>query len=379
MSVFNYMKKNVVLLCAFISFLFVGCNYAFAQNLSTTSNVLWAKVENFTIEKIYVNGEKQEAQNIDAKILFDAQDKNKIVQVVNPLAKVKKGEIILVHKDIDIDGVQRYSFFERVRMFSLFFLFLVFAGSVILLGGRQGVRSLFALLGSVFGIIAILNPMLLAGYSPFLVTLFVGSIIAALAVFVTHGFNKSSLLAFLGTISAVLVAIGLSYVVQYFAQFSGYTSEESIYLMINTKGSLDITAIMMGGIIIAMLGVLDDIAITQVAVVRQLRSALPNDSVSSIFSKALVVGRDHASALVNTLVLAYAGSSLPMMLFLQSSQTNIIILLNQESFALEIVKMLVGSIGLIACVPITTFLAAYYLKSTDQNEKHTEGCVHVHH
>lgn len=334
-----------------------------------TNGVLWAKVSGVKSSEIkFVNNSKQTIQTLSATITH-GDEKGKNVIVENPLSELKAGEKILIRRTVDIGGYTTYFFYERVRLVPLFALLLLFIISVIALGGKQGVASLFSLAGSVLAIVFVLNPLLLAGYSPVVVSVVAGSIIAACAIFLTHGFKRGTLIAYGGTLLSVAFALAAAFLVQYFAKFSGYTSEDAVYLTLNTGGKLDIAGIMMGSIVVSMLGVLDDIAITQVAVVGELKKVLPNAKPSELFKRAIVVGKDHAAALVNTLVLAYTGSALPMILFLQSSKTNFLILLNQETFALEIVKMLVGSFGLIVCVPIVTYLASYFLTS-----KHAGDC-----
>lgn len=156
---------------------------------------------------------------------------------------------------------------------------------------------------------------------------------------------------------------------------SGFTGDESTYLNLGTGGTLDFTGLLLGAIIIGILGVLDDIAVTQAAVVSELYDSNPKMSKKEVYSRALRIGREHVGALVNTLVLAYTGASLPILLYFKLADMNFDSVVNLEIFATEIVRAIVGSIGLILTVPIVTILAVTYLKGYKSKHSH----IHHHH
>ncbi len=131
---------------------------------------------------------------------------------------------------------------------------------------------------------------------------------------------------------------------------------------------LDLSGLLLGAIIIGILGILDDISITQSATVRELYNANPNLSVKDVYNRAFSVGKEHMVSLVNTLTLAYAGAALPLLLLFSQSEEDIFLLINKEIFATEITRTLIGSIGLILAVPITTILASIML-SKESNKK----------
>jgi uncharacterized membrane protein len=221
-----------------------------------------------------------------------------------------------------------------------------------------------------------LVPSLLKGYPPVLTSIIIAAVILFIAIYLTHGFNRESTVAFLGTVSAVMLTGILAYLAVTFARLSGFASDEAVYLNFNTNGALDFTGLLLGGIMIGVLGVLDDIAVTQAAVVSELYNSAPHLSRKEIYKKALRVGREHVGALVNTLALAYTGASLPLLLLFSISDFSGASIINQEIFATEIIRTAVGSIGLILTVPITTLLAIYMLKGykikyQDQHIPHT--------
>ena len=159
---------------------------------------------------------------------------------------------------------------------------------------------------------------------------------------------------------------------------SGFTDEATTYLNFNTQGTLDFTALLLGAIIIGVLGVLDDVAVTQAAVVTELYQSNKELSRVEVFKKAIRVGREHVSALVNTLVLAYTGASLPLLLHFYVAASDLGMTINTELFATEIIRTIVGSIGLVMAVPIVTLLASYYLKGYAPKHAHTHSHSHTH-
>ena len=162
----------------------------------------------------------------------------------------------------------------------------------------------------------------------------------------------------------------------YITSLTGITADEAVYLNFNTSGTLDFTSLLLGAIIIGVLGVLDDIAVTQSAVVSELYDSNPNMPRKEVYSRAMRIGREHVGALVNTLVLAYTGASLPVLLYLKTSDLNFETIINLEVFTTEIVRAIVGSLGLILTVPIVTILASIYLKGHKSNHLHTHSHKH---
>lgn len=301
-------------------------------------------------------------------------------EALNQLGILENGDRViikseLVPSDNDTTTEQVYSIYERDRTIPLVILVSVFAFSVLLLGFKQGVRALSALAGTLFVIFGIYIPSLLAGFSPVFVSIILGLLVAGSAVFITHGFKRSTIVAYSSTVLSVLVAISIAIIAIHASKLTGVTCDEVVFLASTSARALDLSGIMIGGIIITMLGVLDDIAITQVAVVEELKKSKPHSTFRELYRAALRVGRDHAGALVNTLVLAYTGTALPLLLLLQSQKLNLLITLNQEQFAYEIIRSLSGSIGLVACVPIATLLAVYFVQPCGHNHT-SDGCPH---
>lgn len=308
--------------------------------------------------------------------LREGPHKGEMITVENDFLELNAGDRFFVDHLVRIDGRELYVVRTIDRLNSLLLLTLIFIAVVVLLGGWQGVRSLVALAGSIFVILYVLIPGLLKGYDPLLISFLVAAGILFAAIFLTHGFNRESTVAFSGTMIAVILTGLFALLAVHMTDLTGFATEEAVYLNLNTGGTLNFTGLLLGAIIIGALGVLDDIAVTQAAVVTELYSANRSMSPKEVFSRALRVGREHVGALVNTLVLAYTGAALPLLLLFNLSSSDFSQILNMEIFATEIVRTFVGSIGLIMTVPIVTLLAVYFLK--DYVPKH-EGHAHVHH
>lgn len=302
-------------------------------------------------------------QTIRAEIL-EGDKKGEVVTIENDFLVLGKGDKFFLRHSIDgLDSREMYAVQDIDRRGVILGFIILFAIVVIVFSGKQGLRSLLSLAGSFFVILYILVPSLLKGYPPVLTSIAIAAVILFLAIFLTHGFNRESGIAFTGTVLAVIFTGILAYVGVELASLSGFVSDEAVYLNFNTRGTLDFTGLLLGGIMIGVLGVLDDIAVTQTAIVSELYSSAPHLSKREIYTKAIRVGKEHAGALVNTLALAYTGVSLPLLLLFSTPDSSMASIINQEIFATEIIRTTVGSIGLILTVPITTLLAVYSLKN----------------
>jgi len=308
-------------------------------------------------------------------IVLDGPIKGKIISLENDYLNLDPGDKFYFNRNIDINDTETYSVTNIDRKGSLILLVVVFVVAVIVFGRWQGVRALFALAGSFLVIFYVLMPGLLNGWNPLFASLLVASGILFAAIFFTHGFNRESLVAYIGTIISVLITGVFAIIAVHATDLSGFAAEEAVYLNFNTRGALDFTSLLLGAIIIGVLGVLDDIAVTQAAVVTELYGSNPNMTKREAYRRALRVGREHVGALVNTLVLAYTGAALPLLLYFYTSDMGFGTTVNSEIFATEIVRMIIGSIGLILTVPIVTLLAVFYLKGYRPEHPHT----HSHH
>ncbi len=206
--------------------------------------------------------------------------------------------------------------------------------------------------------LAFMFPSILDGHDPTAVALVGAAIIAIVALYLTHGITEMITVALLGTFAALGLTAILATVFSNLAHFTGFSSEDAFYLTI-ASAEVDVKGLVLAGIIIGSLGVLDDVTVTQVSAVWQLHEANPTYSARRLYASGVVIGRDHIASTVNTLVLAYAGASLPLLLIFTQGGRSLGAVAEGELVGVEIVRTLVGSIGLVAAVPLTTALAAF--------------------
>lgn len=357
-----------------LAVLFVAPFYAHAQATLTPDTM--------TIEKAQVTGVSNreteilpgtdtptQTQTLSARILQGANS-GKSITFENDYIQLAAGDVFyLRHVTNSLDGTDYYSVSDPYRLNILTGLLVAFIILIVIFGGIQGVRGFASLCGSFVLIFWLLIPGILNGYSPILVSIGVSSLIIILGSYITHGFNKTTTTAVLGMIATVIITGLAAYWAIYAAHLSGYTSEENVYLNFDTRGSINMVGLLFGGIMIGLLGVLYDIAIGQAIAVEELFRAGTHMSRLQVYQRAIRIGREHIGALVNTLAIAYVGVALPLLLLISnSSDMGIAFTLNNELFATEIIRILMGSMGLILGVPITTLIAAYMLQGLKQRE-----------
>ncbi len=253
-----------------------------------------------------------------------------------------------------------YFYADRDRRTSLVWLLGLFVVVVIALGRFRGVLALLAMATTIAVLVGFVAPSALDGNDPLLVAVVAASAIAFISLYLTHGFTPTTTVALAGTLAALGLTLGLSWMFFEFASFTGLATEEALILPFIAE-NLDIRALLLGGAMIGALGALDDVTVTQVATVAELRRHSPHLPTSELVASGIRVGRDHIASTVNTLLLAYAGASMPLILLFAVSDQPLDMVANSELIAVEIVRTLCGSIGLVAAVPITTALAAAVL------------------
>ena len=308
----------------------------------------------------------QQTQTLTAQVQSGVEA-GKSITFKNDYTQLAVGDVFyLRHTSNTLDGTDYYSVSDPYRLPVLGILAAVFIFLLIIFGGIQGIRGLASLCGSILLIFFALIPGLLHGLPPLLVALGVASVIIIAGSYITHGFNRTTSAAVIGMIATVIIVGIGAYVAVHAAHLSGYTSEEQVYLNFDTRGTLDMVGLLLGGIMIGLLGVLYDIAIGQAIAVEELFRAGLHMDRKQIYQRAIRIGREHIGALVNTLAIAYVGAALPLLLLVQSNTYGLAYVINNELFATEIVRILIGSIGLILAVPITTLIATYMLSEKRQ-------------
>ena len=247
---------------------------------------------------------------------------------------------------------------DRYRVPTLALLLGLFAVAVTVVGGWRGVRSLIALALTLAVIVRIVVPLILAGWDPAWVAIAAATGVTLTTFLLTEGARRQTFAAAAGTaISLALVAV-LATIFDTLARFTPLRGSEEAGFLISLGGTtLDLGGLVLAAVIFGALGVLDDVTVTQAAAIQELYEADPRTSRWLLASRAMNVGRSHIAATVNTLVLAYVGASLPLIVLFAAGRQDPMLVVSGEVVAVEVVRALVGSIGIVAAVPITTAIA----------------------
>lgn len=355
--------------------------FAFAQ-----SEVFKARVTEVIDEKIETAEDGQqiiqqklrltglEGTKKDQEFIFDGIGN---IQVIGKNA-YKVGDKVLVSYGIGPDGEEIYFVVDYSRSTKLYLLAGTFALCVLTIGRFKGFASLITLALSFVVILKFIVPAILEGKNALLYSIIGGGIILLFASYITHGINKKSHLMNISIFISFALTAFLAVIATNAMHLTGFASEESVYLanlgdvIINMKGLL------LSGIVIGVLGVLDDVVISQISIVEEIKRANSNLTPSQVFTSAFKVGVDHLSSVTNTLFFAYAGASLPLLVLFSTNQEPVLSfsnIISNEIVATEIVRMLVGSIGLIAAIPVSNFLASYFFHPSQEKKKHSDAVL----
>ena len=265
--------------------------------------------------------------------------------------------VVLSWSGGDPDDPGSYQVVDFQRSGSLWWLAGLFAAAVLALGRWRGLAALAALGLSFVVLLLFVLPAILAGHNPLWVAVVGACLIMFVVLYLTHGPSARTSTAVLGTLVSLLLIGGLSAAFTALARLTGL--DDTTSALIGALGTgVDARGLLLAGVVIGALGVLDDVTVTQTSAVWELHGANPALGARGLFTAAMRIGRDHVSSAVNTLVLAYAGASLPLMLIFSVSGRGLGDVVTTQEVATEIVRTLVGSIGLVASVPITTAVAA---------------------
>lgn len=269
---------------------------------------------------------------------------------------LEEGDVVFLSVSTFEDGTIDYQFADRDRGTVLLVLALAFAAAVIALGRMRGVAALVGLAVSVGILLWFILPAIVNGEDAVLVALVGGGAIALVSLYLAHGYNPLTHVAALGAFSALVLTTALSWLVLAVAGFSGVATEEAFFLL--ALPDLDLNGLLLAGIVLGTIGALDDVTVTQASAVWEVYGANPSLDSGSLFASGIRVGRDHIVSTVNTLLLAYAGASLPLLILFTLAGQSLGFVASSEIVAVEIVRTLVGSMGLVAAVPVTTWLSS---------------------
>lgn len=330
------------------------------------------------VEKIQQEGKRTigSSQNIFQKItvrILEGPHKNKTVTIehggnftITNEQKVTVGETLILRESVGPDTKNSYSVADSYRLPNMLWILVGFFIVVILIAGKKGIGAIAGMLISIAIIMWYIIPQILNGADPLFISITGSVVILVATMYLAHGITKQTTIAISATgISLVLTAAFAIFFVS-LTKLSGLGSEDSYTLLQGFGSLINFRGLLLGGIIIGTLGVLDDVTTTQAATIHELSESNHKLTFEQLIFKGMKIGREHIASVINTLVLAYAGASIGVFIFLhlgiQQQTQPLWVILNSEVIVEEIIRTLAGSLGLILAVPITTLLAAFFAK-----------------
>lgn len=359
------MKYFLISLLLVASFLLP--TQAFAQTQTTGKHFLGKVIKIVEERKFTQNDQDFYAQKVE----FELEDTKEIITVevgseflpINANQRLQVGKtMVLAEQQITEDRTE-VVVVDVYRIPTVLWLFGLFCVLVIVVARWQGVFSLIGMGMSLLVLTNFVVPQIMAGMNPVLITLIGSFMITSVTIYLSHGFSLKSHLALASIILTLSFVALLSNMAVRSAQLAGLGSEEAYYLQFGDTSKINLQGLLLGGIMLAALGVLDDISVAQVALVFEFVHLKKEISFDELYFRAIKIGKDHVASLVNTLVLAYAAANLPLfILFTINKQVPFWVTINSEIILEEVIRTLVGSIGLVLAVPLTTLMTAVAIK-----------------
>lgn len=285
------------------------------------------------------------------------------VPMVNPYRLIfKQGEKMLIYVYETEDGkVGNIHIYERIRDTAVLWLVVAFLFFLALIGGLKGIKAVITLTFTVVTIAFVMLPLMLKGYNPVLISLGVVSITTAFSLVVISGWNKKTMTAILGTVGGVMVAALIAGVVSHIANLTGLGDEQAQMLAyIPQNRHLDFKGILLAGIIVGALGAVMDVALSVASAMWEIEEHSPNITRGALIKSGMNIGKDIMGSMANTLILAYVGGALQLLLLFIAYNITLTEILNMDMIASEIVRAVAGSFGLIATIPVTTYIGGTF-------------------
>ena len=318
----------------------------------------------------------QNYQKFQALVLAPAEKKDQVVTIIsgdNPniaLFDYQIGDKLIVEPDLtnnlstSTDPTNQseliYHVNDYLRRDSIIILFIIFLIIVFIVTRWKGLRAVVGMVYSFVIIFKITLPLIVAGHNPFLVAILTIVLILPPTFYFSHGFNRQSNAALIGTAISLLLTTFCAFLAIKGTHLTGYANEESSFILALMGGRINVQGLLIAGIMISALGTLNDVTVSQASIVAELKKENPQQNFGELYRKAMHVGRDHIVSMVDTLILVYAGGSLPLLILIADSSRPLLEIMNYELIAQELVNMLIGSIGVVLAVPITTAVAGLF-------------------
>ena len=279
-------------------------------------------------------------------------------------AGLEVGDTLVLTRDAGAEGGASYGFFDYERSTPILVLAIFFAIVVGAVARLRGLASLVGLAFAFFILVQFVLPGLLADESPTLISLVGSSAIMFVVLYLAHGFSARTTTALVGTLFGLALVAILGAVSVSVARLTGLTSEETVQLL-QYDPTLNFSGLVLAGIVVAGLGVLNDVTITQASAIWQLNEVSPDITWKELYKRGMFVGRDHIASTVYTIVFAYAGAALPALLVLSLYERSVWTTITSSALAEEVIRTTVGAIALVLAVPVTTAAGAFFAKAAD--------------
>jgi len=371
------MKRVILLLLLVTAFITAAMPTAFAMEAGMNEFETEMEFANYTERGTVLQASEIEerpedyfsVQNVTLRI-DSGKFKGDIHEIENVLSDhayydiiVEEGQRVSLMIEEYPDGGYNVYISDYYRINSIIYLLGAFVVLVVLIGGPKGVKSLISLGVTISAVLFVMLPLILKGINPILVSVITAVLVTIVTIVLVAGFNHKSLSAIAGTSIGVIVAGVISYIVGNQASLSGLSAEEATMLMYIPQGiQFNFRHLLFAGIIMGALGAAMDVGISIASAIDEIHKANPRLSARRLFRSGMNVGKDVMGTMVNTLILAYTGTSIPMLLLFMAYETDLSKVFNLDVIATEIVRSLSGSIGLILTIPITAMIASYYAK-----------------
>lgn len=312
-------------------------------------------------------------QDVKLKIISGKYE-NRIFDVENNLSEndayniiAKKGEKVIVSIEEIEDGNINVFITDYLRQNYIFGLSILFIVSIIIIGRKKGIKSVITLAITMFAILKILLPMILKGMNPIPVTILISVAITVITIFIVGGVNNKSIAAIIGTSGGVIIAGIIAYYVGSQVKLTGLSSEEAMMLMyIPQEVNFDFRSLLFSGIILGALGAVMDVGMSIASSMGEIHNANKDLTRQELFRAGMNVGKDVMGTMTNTLILAYTGSSIPILLLFMAYETSLVKILNLDLIATEVIRSLAGSIGLVLTIPLTALVASILIKKDNK-------------
>ena len=305
-------------------------------------------------------------QNVTYEVL-EGEYKGTIFNGINELTgqiydiDLSKGDKVMLSLKIYADGTIDGYAIDFIRNDTMVIFILLFLAGLVILGKMKGVKALISLIVTIGTIFLVLIPLILQGYDPLILAILVSIFITLITIFVIAGFTRKAFSAIIGTISGVVCAAAIAYVVGKISLSTGLSGEDARVLYIN-KPNLNFTHIFFASIMIGALGAVMDVGMSISSSVNEIYKTNKNSDQKTLFKSGMQVGKDIMGTMSNTLILAYVGTSLPLLLLFFLDGFDLMHVINFDFISAEIIKAISGSFGLLLAIPITAFVSSFLLR-----------------